>query len=61
MSYDAALEAAINRVGRDKVFARSREVGWRYGDSPPKWVWWGIVAELDAASRPNESERFPVT
>lgn len=46
---DQELEKAIDEVGREKVFQRAREVGWRYGDDPPKWVWWGIVAELRQA------------
>jgi len=41
---DDVLEKAIDEAGRDKVFQRARDIGWR--DAPPKWVWWGIIAEL---------------
>lgn len=44
---DDDLEAAIERVGREKVFGVARAAGW-YGSSPPKWVWWKIVRELEA-------------
>jgi hypothetical protein len=50
---DDELEKAIDEVGRDKVFQRAKEVGWRYGEDPPKWVWWGIIAELRAVSVTN--------
>lgn len=42
---DEELEKAIDRAGRDNVFIRARTYGWRDGP-PPKFVWWGIVAEL---------------
>lgn len=45
MSADQELEKAIEAIGRDRVFARARALGWTEG-SPPKWVWWGVVAEL---------------
>ena len=41
---DTALEAAIDRVGRGRVFTRARQVGWKSG--APRWVWWMIIAEL---------------
>ena|SRR5215467_13650143 len=44
---DEDLERAIDRVGRDKVFARARAVGWSSDTEPPKWVWQMIVAELE--------------
>jgi len=44
---DDSLERAIDRVGRDKVFARARAVGWSSDTEPPKWVWQMIVAELE--------------
>jgi hypothetical protein len=47
---DAALEAAIDRVGRDRVLATARAMGWTY-DAPPKWVWWAIIAEIDAKKK----------
>jgi hypothetical protein len=40
------LEAAIDRAGRDKVFARAQSYGWPPGSSPPPWVWWQIAQEL---------------
>ena len=47
---DDALEAAIDRVGRDRAFAVARANGWTYG-SPPKFVWWEIVYLLE---KPND-------
>jgi hypothetical protein len=53
---DAALEAAIDGVGREKVFGGARTAGW-YGDStPPKWVWWEIVRDLEREGRAALSE-----
>jgi hypothetical protein len=43
---DEDLERAIDRAGRDRVFARARRHGWGPGSTPPQWVWWGIVHEL---------------
>jgi hypothetical protein len=40
------LERAIDDVGRDRVFAKARELGWNSGDMPPLFVWFGIVKEL---------------
>jgi hypothetical protein len=45
---DAELEAAIDRVGRDRVFACARLNGWSSACAPPRWVWWGIVHEIEA-------------
>ena len=45
-SWNSALEAAIDSVGRDRVFDRAVALGWRHGDPPPEWVWWGIVDSL---------------
>ena len=42
------LESSIDKVGRDAVFARARELGW-LDDAPPIWVWRCIVAELTLA------------
>lgn len=42
---DSSLEAAIDRVGRERVFERARELGWGNA-TPPKWVWQNILAEL---------------
>ena len=45
---DAALESAIDDIGRSLVFDRAMTYGWHTGNLPPKWVWWGIVHELRA-------------
>ena len=50
---DKELEKAIEEVGRGRVFAYARENGWDSHAAPPKWVWWGIVAELRASPVPN--------
>ena len=47
MTYDADLEREIDRVGRGRVFARMKHLGWRPYDAPPKWVWRQVVRELD--------------
>lgn len=44
--YDMELERAIADLGRERVFAVARANGWSAWESPPKWVWWNIVAEL---------------
>jgi len=46
MTIDNNLEAAIDIVGRDEVFRRARELGWK-SQTPPKYVWWKIISELD--------------
>lgn len=43
---DADLEAAIDSVGRDRVFDYAKHIGWSSYDSIPKFVWWGIVNQL---------------
>lgn len=43
---DADLEKAIDDLGRERVFGRARAIGWTAEMMVPKWVWWGIVAEL---------------
>ena len=43
---DRKLEAAIDAVGRDRVFAMALAYGWNSLDWPPKWVWWRIVEEV---------------
>lgn len=45
MGSDSDLEAAIDEVGREKVFAFARQNGWNAGGAP-KWVWWKIVQQL---------------
>jgi hypothetical protein len=45
---DAELETAIDKAGRDRVFARARSLGWSVANTPEKWVWWGIVHELES-------------
>ncbi len=44
---DAKLEKAIDDIGREKLFAFVRSLGWT--SPPPKWVWWGAIAELRSA------------
>lgn len=43
---DEQLEAFIDAVGRDAVFARARAYGWSVGNKPPKWVWGEICHEI---------------
>lgn len=43
---DEALEREIDEVGRAAVFERARALGWSSGDGVPKWVWRGIVSDL---------------
>jgi hypothetical protein len=45
---DHELEAAIDRAGRDAVFLLARAYGWYPPYAPPKWVWWGLVREVEA-------------
>ena len=47
MLRDEQLEAAIDAVGRQRVFVRAKQYGWNQWDLPPKWVWWYIVGELE--------------
>ena len=49
--FDAELEAAIDRAGRDRVFAIVRASGWTSGDYVPTFVWWEAVR---LASQRNE-------
>ena len=46
---DDELEAAIDEVGRERVFTRAANMGWSTGMLPPKWVWWQIVCDLKAS------------
>lgn len=46
MAYDLKLEKAIDSVGRERVFDRAASLGWSASCWVPKYVWWGIVAEL---------------
>lgn len=50
---DAELEAAIDEVGRGKVFALAELNGWTPFCAPPKYVWWEIVRQL-RASKPEQ-------
>lgn len=43
---DDEIEAAIDRVGRDRVFSEARRLGW-VREAPPKWVWWAILSSLE--------------
>lgn len=42
---DQELEKAIDEAGREKVFERAKERGW-LNETPPVWVWWGLVREV---------------
>lgn len=52
---DGDLEAAIDSVGRSRVFARANSAGWFPPDTPPDFVWWAIVDFIRAedAGRPS--------
>lgn len=52
-AFDKELEMALDEVGRDQAFSRAKAHGWQPGDAPPKWVWWGIIAEL-RSERPKQ-------
>ena len=49
MDIDTELEAAIDRAGRDQVFAMAMAAGWNPGDAVPKYVWRDIIANLIAS------------
>jgi len=49
----ASVEAAIEAVGRDAVFARAQELGWTPDNPPPLWVWQLIAVELGRTSAPT--------
>jgi hypothetical protein len=53
---DEELERAIDRAGRDHVFARAQSYGWGSGSTPPAWVWWHIVQELILEQSPLPTE-----
>jgi hypothetical protein len=53
---DEELEWAINRAGRDTVFARARRRGWGPDSSAPPWVWWQIAQELILEQRRAAAE-----
>jgi hypothetical protein len=44
---DAAIEALIDKAGREKVFAAARALGWTK-ETPPKWVWQQIAGDIIA-------------
>lgn len=50
---DEALEAAIDGVGRERVFALAEACGWSINNPPPTWVWQALVYEL--RREPNTS------
>jgi len=52
---DEELEAAIDAVGRGRVFDRARSYGWSAMDAPPPMVWWGIVRELRKGVPPPDN------
>jgi len=43
------LEARINEAGRDRVFARARELGWEPPHPVPIRVWQEIIYEVNCA------------
>jgi hypothetical protein len=49
---DQALEAAIDEVGRDRVFMRARSYGYSSQDCLDRWMWWEMVRELRAGVPP---------
>lgn len=54
-AFDAqALEKAIDAVGRERVFDHARALGWSLANSPPPFVWWGIVNELRTTKAAGE-------
>lgn len=62
---DQELEAAIDRAGRDAVFARARALGWGANSPPPKYVWYGIISEITSGAKLStpltpEGERTPL-
>lgn len=52
MERDEELETAIDAAGREAVFMRAQSYGWSGVDVPPKWVWWGIVKEIQDGTPP---------
>ena len=50
---NAALENAISKAGRDRVFAVVRAAGWTPRDSIPEFVWWEAVRMVRAAREPG--------
>jgi hypothetical protein len=45
------LEEAIERAGRDRVFAAMRAAGWTGTDQPPVWAWWEACRQVSALGR----------
>lgn len=56
--FNASLEAAITAAGRDAVFERAKQLGLVEGNTPPEWVWWGIVREVADRHRPPQFNDF---
>lgn len=52
---DPELEAAIDRVGRQRVFDRAVAYGWA-GMGAPTFVWWGIVRELQLENKQTRKD-----
>lgn len=57
---DEELEKLIDEAGRDKVFARARTLGWRYGDMIEKWMWRQICYEMMSDQPRSEPEAMPL-
>jgi hypothetical protein len=51
---DKDLEAAIDAVGRERVFALVTRYGWR-GASVPKFVWWLAVDTIRLSDIPADA------
>lgn len=45
-----SVERMIDKAGRNRVFARARELGWSPPFAPPLWVWAAICDEIGPAS-----------
>ena len=46
MTVDEDLEAAIDRAGRESVFAYVERMGYQRGEPLPKWMWYYAAAEV---------------
>jgi hypothetical protein len=51
------VEQLITEAGRERVFARARELGWTNGALPPLWVWNQIAMEIIAQRSASEVMR----
>ena len=58
---DAELEAAIDRAGRDRVFALVQAAGWPPGVLVPKFVWWGAVRRASESDQDDRQDPLHCT